>query len=142
MEIEVCDLRRVRKQIGQHAIENLGRLRACAAAEEEPIGKVVLPHGHRLPERPDAVPHREQGHPRWPEAESLVKARRHQYAAEIATQWRRAAVLLILEQEIAVEIDIVFVESPPPGETEWIDRVNHHDGSAGRRTPRWRQPLH
>jgi hypothetical protein len=63
----------------------------------------------------------------------------HQHPAKNAAQRRRPGVHFAGQQEIAIQVDIVFVEPPLPGEAERIQRMDENHRRAWCRSPTRRQ---
>src|SRR5258708_39652926 len=111
------------------------------SAEVQPIGIVVLPDRQRFPKRLDAVTQRQHRHAGRPKSISRLRSRRLHYAAERTRERRRTTELFFGQQEVSVQINVVFIKPPPPGKTEWIDRVNEDDGCVIRQPPLRRKLL-
>src|SRR6476620_9783754 len=73
---------------------------------------------------------------RCPKSESRTWSAWLQYIAERARKRWRTRVLLFLKKKVTIQVDIIFVEPPPPGKAERIDGMYKDDRRTLRRSPR------
>src|SRR5262245_27269221 len=100
--------------IRQKVLQGLNRLGRCCTAEEQPIRKSILPDWQRFPKRSRTVLQRQHDHPRRPQADTRSHALRTERAPKLLGEWRRAGVRLVVQEEVAIKIDVVLVGSTEP----------------------------
>src|SRR6476619_3420633 len=96
-----------------------------AATEEQAAFVFVLAFGDRML---DLIKAQFHGNCRGAHAEAIVRRRRRwiEQRIEHAIELRRTREALSIDQEIAVEIDVVLVRAPQPGHTVGIQYMHEN----------------